>query len=296
MTAETLPTIRNGNGASPLSPRERRAVERLVGTVRRQVPAELVHALLFGSKARGTARPDSDVDVLLIFRVLPPDREPQATIAEEIAEVVSHEQGVPVAPWSVSLEDLQWGQRTPMLVDALEDSVPIWPAGVDVPWLPFTPQDALRCCAALLQRVEEGSDEVAHRLRHGDTQSALRRARDDLVRMCTAALLLHGETRPRYGHTVQRFLETHVAVEEFPARFLPQLRWARDSFGASGKEEDLPLQRPSGGLTALFALVEHLADRVEAERWALGQRLAAMGTPAPALHTRQQPRYRGNGR
>lgn len=35
-------------------------------------PDELVAAYLFGSEARGTARPDSDIDLGMLFRVSPP--------------------------------------------------------------------------------------------------------------------------------------------------------------------------------------------------------------------------------
>src|SRR4051794_41966622 len=99
-----------------VSPREHAAAMELVRRVRRGVPAELWRALLFGSRARGEARPDSDVDVLLVFRALPPDREPHAGIAERIADETARDTGVPVTAWSVSLDDLVCGRRTPMLV------------------------------------------------------------------------------------------------------------------------------------------------------------------------------------
>lgn len=101
-----------------LTPQEQSAARYLVWNVLESVPAELVEAALFGSKARGEARPDSDLDILLVFRDLPPDREPHAGIAEDLADRVAAETGVPVAVWSVSLPDLRPGARTPMLVDA----------------------------------------------------------------------------------------------------------------------------------------------------------------------------------
>src|SRR5688572_20219863 len=109
------------------------AIRELVTRVRQRVGADLVEASLFGSRARGTARPDSDVDILLIFRELPWDREPYATRAEEIAEEVAGETGVPVTVWSVSLIDLQRGNRTPMLVDAMEDALRVWCSGRPLP-------------------------------------------------------------------------------------------------------------------------------------------------------------------
>ncbi|HEU0052371.1 MAG TPA: nucleotidyltransferase domain-containing protein, partial [Longimicrobium sp.] len=165
-----------------LAPREHDAALRFVARVRREVPAELVRALLFGSRARGEGRPDSDLDVLLVFRCLAPDREPHATWAEEIAEEVAEETGVPVTTWCVSLADLRRGRRTPMLVDALDDGVPLWPPGAPPLRAEYTPEDALFCAAALLDRVEEGSGEFASALGVGDAEGAARRARDDVVR------------------------------------------------------------------------------------------------------------------
>ena len=85
-----------------LDARERAAVMEVVRLVRRRVAAPLDRALLFGSKARRQARPDSDVDVLLVFRRLPPDREPYASQAERVAEGVARRRGVPVGVWSVA--------------------------------------------------------------------------------------------------------------------------------------------------------------------------------------------------
>src|SRR5206468_4359111 len=99
----------NGDGetnraaARFLTGRELAAADEVVRRVRARVPATLALALLFGSKARRQARPDSDVDVLLVFRRLTWDREPQAGMAERIAHEVASETGVPVATWTVSL-------------------------------------------------------------------------------------------------------------------------------------------------------------------------------------------------
>ncbi|HEV2147504.1 MAG TPA: nucleotidyltransferase domain-containing protein, partial [Longimicrobiaceae bacterium] len=213
-----------------LTPRDRAAALEVVHRVRREVPAELARAFVFGSKARGEARPDSDVDVLLVFRRLPPDREPQAGMAEEVAERVAEETGVPVTVWSVSGVDLEPGNRTPMLVDALDDGVPLWPVGSCPLRLPFCPRDALRCTGALLERVREGGEEASEHLLAGDHGAAWRRMRDDMVRLCTAMLLLEGETRPRRGDAVRRYLAHCGADGEAPRSFGPVLRWAAGSY------------------------------------------------------------------
>lgn len=240
-----------------LRPAQQAAVARLLYRVRAEVQAPIAHAALFGSTARGEARPDSDVDVLLIFRRLPPDREPQAGHAEAIAEEVARESGVPVTVWSVSLIDLRRGERTPMLVDALTDGVALWPPGVEVPRIRFTPADAEHCAATLLLRVSEGSGEVQDALAAGDVDAALLRVRDDVVRLCTANLLLSGRTRPRRGAAVRAFVR-EVGEQAFTAPERQVLAWAAASFGASGKEEHTPPPPPPGGIRAACATVDAL--------------------------------------
>jgi uncharacterized protein len=249
-----------------LEPRERAAVGELVGRVRREVGAKLEHALLFGSRARGAARPDSDLDVLLVFRRLPPDREPQAGDAERIAAEVARRTGVPVGVWSVSREDFLPGRRTPMLVDAVEDAVPLWPADRPPPPAPFAPEDARFCAERLLERVDEGSAEVARLLERGDPEWA-RRARDDLVRLCTAVLLLAGETRPRRGEAVRRALQRIPRLRVAPEERLA-LAWAARSYPPGHLELDdrpplPPLPVPADALLcAVQRLRSHAAARL----------------------------------
>jgi predicted nucleotidyltransferase len=256
--------------APPLPPREAAAALELVRRVRARVAADLVAAILFGSKARGEARPDSDVDILLVWRVLPPDREPQATHAEEIAAAVARRTGVPVTVWSVSLVDLEPGRRTPMLVDALDDGVPLWPPRAPDLRVRFKPADALRCAHALLCRVEEGSDEVVQRRADGDWQGVIRRSRDDVVRLCTALLLLHGETRPRRAEAVSWYRIHTRGNGGIPPPLRPALRWAEGSFGPDGRNEDAPIPPPPGGFSRVAALVDFLRSEVDRA----GERLA----------------------
>ncbi|HET6763347.1 MAG TPA: nucleotidyltransferase domain-containing protein [Longimicrobiaceae bacterium] len=250
-----------------LSPAELAAADETVRRVRERVPAELAFALLFGSRARRQARPDSDVDILLIFRRLTWDREPQAGMAEEIAAGVEHETGIPVATWTVSLPDLERGWRTPMLVDALEDGIPLWPFGTRPPRIAFTPEDASYCAAQLLDRVGEGSGEVARLIRAGDVDAALRRARDDLARLCTAALLLRGWTRPRRGDAIACVRRDGGGLGGRMDDGV--LAWAAESYGPGGKDDARPLLPPPGGLRAVAREVDRLWRAVARRRGAM---------------------------
>jgi predicted nucleotidyltransferase len=245
-----------------LSRRERAAVRRAVGRVREEIPAELVQASLFGSRARGEARPRSDVDILLVFAALPPDREPHASRAEEIAGEIARRSGVPVAVWSVSLVDLGEGDRTPMLVDALRDSIPIWCRGLPIPPVPFTPADALSCAEALLLRVAEGSDEFGEAMSRRDPAAAARRLRDDAVRLCTALLLLGGLTRPRHARAVvaaSRRLAAEGGLDEPTATLLG---WVARSFGRNGRDDARAVGEPPLPPVAASAVLDRLRARV----------------------------------
>lgn len=268
-----------GTAESYLDAREHAAVLALVHDVRRRVGARLECALLFGSKARRQARPDSDVDVLLVFKRLTPDREPQASHAERLADRAAARTGVPLGVWCVSREDLQAGRRTPMLVDALEDAVALWPADQPPPRAELTPEDALFGAARLLDRVEEGSAEVSAGLAAGDARWA-RRARDDLVRLCTAALLLAGETRPRRGDAVRRFLERNPAFRPGAAG-CAALAWAARSYprGHVELDDDSPVPPPPVPAGAVLDTAERLRRVVRARGRAARRRGTFVRSP-----------------
>ncbi|HYW07717.1 MAG TPA: nucleotidyltransferase domain-containing protein [Longimicrobium sp.] len=269
-----------------LTPPQLTAVAELVRRIRVEVRADLVRAFLFGSRARGQERPDSDIDILLVFRRLPPGREPHAGHAETIAEEVAACTSVPVTVWSVSLPDLDRGNRTPMLVDALDDGIPVFPPEAEPHQIAFTPEDAVWCAGQLLQRVEEGGAEAADHYRARRDEEAAHRLRDDVVRLCTAALLLHGETRPRRGDAVLRYLE------EWPGDQDATLRWAASAFGPPGHEEDAPVAPPPGGFARAAATVERLRRAVVRGRAELAGELRAGARSLRSCAVYQPPQRR----
>ena len=54
--------------ATSLTVRERKAVREFAQRVRKKLPTQLVTMLLFGSKARGDSRADSDIDIFLLVK------------------------------------------------------------------------------------------------------------------------------------------------------------------------------------------------------------------------------------
>jgi hypothetical protein len=156
-----------------------------------------------------------------------------------------------------------------MLVDALDDAVPLWPPQRRLPVVPFTPDDARFCAARLLDRVDEGSEEVAQSL-HDGSDAWVRRVRDDLVRLCTAALLLAGDTRPRRGDAVRRFLERTPRLRLSRSE-RAALAWAARSYppGHVELDDETPVPPPPVDLDTLLDLVERVRALVVGRgRWA----------------------------
>ena len=68
-----------------------RELGRYVTVLEERFGVDLVSVVLFGSRARGTARPDSDVDLLVVARDLPGSRLARQRILFRLARTVSEE-------------------------------------------------------------------------------------------------------------------------------------------------------------------------------------------------------------
>jgi predicted nucleotidyltransferase len=213
---------------------ERRAIRLLLGGLRRPGMPPLRSASVFGSKARGDADDRSDIDVLVVCDVAPAWKDHAAAAVCDVAERVQRRTGVDVETWTVLAADLLVGRRTPMLIDALADSVPLWPPGQPAIRLPFTPRDAHFCADCLLDWVAEGGGVCRAALREGRWGEAAGRARDDITRLATAALLLTGDTRHRRTGSLERFRSRFVERGRVSAATLPALAWASAAFPADG--------------------------------------------------------------
>lgn len=224
-----------------LEPRERFAVAELVRRVLESGEPPLLRAILFGSKARGDFGRDSDVDVLALCAVDAAHRDEAAAALAVHADAVARATGVTLEPWAVPGSDLAPGRRTPMLVDALEDGVTLWPRGAPPIRIAFTPADAVFCASCLLDWVDAGGAIVRRRLAQGRWADAAARARDDITRMATAALLLDGETRHRRAGSLRRFEARWVRTGRVSARVAPALAWAEAAYPHDGAHRGAPI-------------------------------------------------------
>lgn len=252
---------------SGLAREERRAVRQLVASLLEDGWPPLLWAALFGSKARGDFDVASDVDVLLVCAIEPWQRDEAADVVERRARAIGARIGVRLEPWTVCADDLRQGNRTPMLVDAVEDAVTVWPPAAPPARAPFTPADALFCAGRLLEWVESGGDFVRHALEAGRWDEAAVRARDDIVRLATAALLLTGDTRHRRRSTLRKFERKLVGSGWISARVRPALDWAAAAYpsdGTRGSPAGVALA-PSPGAAESAPLGYEMAGLMEAE-------------------------------
>lgn len=247
-----------------LTPAERRALTTLLTRTLSAAEPPVLRAFLFGSKARGDFDAASDVDLLLVCDVDPDEREYAGRLVARDALIVRRETGIAVEPWAVTAADLIEGYRTPMLIDALDDGHPLWPLGTPPLPLPFTPADARFCASCLLDWVAAGGPIVREALEARRWGEAATRARDDITRLATAALLLTGDTRHRRISSLERFAERFVHTRLLPPALLPALAWATTAYPpGGGRGAERPPATPEAILTAPRGY--QLARRMEAE-------------------------------
>ena len=85
----------------------REALDAYVVALRRRYGDDLVSVVLFGSRARGEAKPESDVDVLIVVRGLPRNRLERYGGLRDLARQVSDEFAVAVAPILLTPEEAE---------------------------------------------------------------------------------------------------------------------------------------------------------------------------------------------
>ena len=94
--------------AAQLTESERRAIERFASRLNEELGDDLRGLWLYGSRARGTAHPESDVDLLVIAEG---GRDRYGRIAGDLSEEIAIAEGESPFNYSVHVRDPAWLQR-----------------------------------------------------------------------------------------------------------------------------------------------------------------------------------------
>src|SRR4051812_20765254 len=94
--------------AAQLTQSERRVVERLASRLENVLGVDLRALWLYGSRARGTAGPESDIDLLVIADG---GRDRYGRTAGDLSEEIAIAQGDSPFNYSIRVHDPKWLQR-----------------------------------------------------------------------------------------------------------------------------------------------------------------------------------------
>jgi len=104
-----------------MTPVERKALEDYVSAVRRHYGARLVDILIFGSRARGDARPDSDADLAVILEDGDWRFWDEKMFLSGLAYDVLLDHGLDIQPWPVARSAWETPEkhRSPSFIEAI---------------------------------------------------------------------------------------------------------------------------------------------------------------------------------
>jgi predicted nucleotidyltransferase len=91
--------------AAQLTPSERQTIERFAARLGNELGSDLRALWLYGSRARGTAHPESDVDLLVIADG---GRDRYGRIAFDLSEEAAIAEGESPFTYSVHVHDIEW--------------------------------------------------------------------------------------------------------------------------------------------------------------------------------------------
>ena len=94
------------NIITPLFRAEHSLISEIVNRVTEKLGDNVVKVVLFGSRARGTAGPRSDVDIILVVRNVHPREELELSVADATAEA-SVEFGLPIEAFVFSEKEFE---------------------------------------------------------------------------------------------------------------------------------------------------------------------------------------------
>jgi len=138
------------------------AISDFINRLKNRIPSKLVNVYLFGSVAKRTAKPESDVDILVVYRDAS-----TVFILDAVCEVafdIALERGILIQPIPMTIDEFdQQVGSSPFLWEVLTVGYPIYSSGGSTEWkLDF--KDYLRLAEEYLSYAIDAFDKERTRL------------------------------------------------------------------------------------------------------------------------------------
>jgi len=182
------------------------AIGEFVDRLKDSIPGRMVNVYLFGSVTKGTAKPESDVDILVVYRDASSDL--VLDVVCEIAFDIALERGILIQPVLMTADEFdQQVGRSPFLWEVLTAGYPIYSSGESTEWkLDF--KEYLRLAEEYLSYAIDARNE-------GRTRLAIDAGYNAIELLVKALIIKKGVSlASSHSGVVQQFGELYVKTGE----------------------------------------------------------------------------------
>jgi len=182
------------------------AIKEFVDRLKDRIPSKMVNLYLFGSVAKGTAKPESDVDILVVYRDASSDL--ILDVVCEIAFDIALERGTLIQPILMSTDEFdQQVGSSPFLWEVLTAGRPVYSSGKSTEWkLDF--KEYMRLAEEYLSYAIDACNEARTRLAIDTGYNA--------IELLVKALIIKKGVSLASSHSgvIQQFGELYVKTGE----------------------------------------------------------------------------------
>ena len=182
------------------------AINEFVDRLKDRIPTKMVNVYLFGSVAKGTAKPESDVDILVVYRDASSDL--VLDVVCEIAFDIALERGILIQPVLMRADEFdQQVGSSPFLWEVLTAGRPVYSSGKSTEWkLDF--KEYMRLAEEYLSYAIDACNEARTRLAIDTGYNA--------IELLVKALIIKKGVSLASSHSgvVQQFGELYVKTGE----------------------------------------------------------------------------------